>query len=370
MAKRIIWLLIVVVVLFGGLFGTKFYQIDQKKNMKKTMPAMTIAASTVIEESWQQTIPSIGSLVADSGIYVANEVAGTVSAIHFQSGQQVERGQLLIELDWHTGESELDSLKASSELAKIQLDRQGKLLKTKSVSKDRYDETRTLLNKARAEVNAKIAYIAKKKIRASFAGELGIRQVDVGQYLSVGSAIVSLQKLSPIHVDFSIPERYLSSLYKGQAVEVKVQAYPTVKFKGEVTAFNPDVDVASRSLKVRATLTNSDGRLRPGMFADVDLLHSATTSLKTLPDTAISYNPYGNYVFLITELDSKLTVQRQQITVGATYDGRVEILSGLELGDVVVSAGQNKLRNNMAVIIAELPAPGERTHINTKPDTE
>jgi len=370
MSKHIIWLLVVVVVLFGGLFGAKFYQIDQKKNMKKTMSATTIAATVVIEESWQQTIPSIGSLVADSGIYVANEVAGTVSAIHFESGQQVKRGQLLIELDRDTDEAELNSLKATNELAQIQLDRQEKLLKTRSVSRDRYDETRTLVDKAQAEADAKIAHIAKKKISASFPGELGIRLVALGQYLPVGTAIVSLQKLSPIHVDFSIPERYLSSLYKGQVVDIEVQAYPKVKFLGEVTAFNPDVEVASRSLKVRATLTNSDDRLRPGMFADVDLLYSSEISLKTIPDTAISYNPYGNYVFLITESDSKLTVQRQQITVGATYKGRVEILSGIELGDVVVSAGQNKLRNGMAVKIAELPAPGERTHTSTKPDAE
>lgn len=360
MIKRILIIALLSVSILGGLFGVKFYQINQAVSRIQPPPPMLVAATDVRQEEWHSSLAAVGSLTAVAGVDVSNEEAGKVKALHFESGQSVKQGQLLLELDAETDLAELQGLQAEQRLAQVRFDRSAKMLEKKFISKSDYDQHQALLDQATAAVAAKLALIGKKQIRAPFNGELGIRQVDLGQYLAEGSAIVSLQKLDPIYLDFSLPERHISRLGKGQQLTVGVQAYPDRSFSGQIIAISPAIEQNTRSLKIRATLKNGDKLLRPGMFAQVQIVSGRKMQVLTLPDTAITYNPYGNSVFLIEGGDKGLTVQNRQVQTGQSREGRVEIVEGLKPGDRVVSAGQVKLRNGMPVELDDKPAPGER----------
>lgn len=353
MIKRLVVVIIALILVFGGIFGWKYYAAQQAAKMKaQPQPPATVSAAEVQVENWQPYLHSVGSLTATQGVYVSNEVAGQVQKIQFQSGQQVQQGDVLVQLDDSVDRAELQGLIAERRLAEVQFNRTAKLIKQKSISRSDYDAAQAQLQSAQANVASKRAVIEKKSIQAPFAGVLGIRQVDVGQYLAPGSQIVSLQQLDPIYVDFSIPERNLPQVSSGQAVRVRVQGYKDQLFEGKVSAINARVDSATRMVTVRATLANPDGLLRPGMFAEVRTVLPMQSGVLTLPRTAVSYAPYGDSVFVIEPQEGgKLTVQRKQVQTGATRGGRVEILSGLEAGTRVVSAGQVKLRNGQSVRI-------------------
>ncbi|MGR9051468.1 MAG: efflux RND transporter periplasmic adaptor subunit [Gammaproteobacteria bacterium] len=339
----------------------KFIQMQKAMSNIQPPPPAVVAVTEVRQDEWLTTLPAVGNIVAVFGVDVTNEIAGLVKNIHFDSGQHVEKGQLLLELDTETDLSELDGLIAKRRLAEIEFERSNKLITGKFISVSDFDRNRALLDEADASVRTKRSVIAKKGIRAPFSGHLGIRRVDVGQYLMPGSAIVTLQRLAPIHVDFTVPERHLEALSAGQAIKVTVQAYHEKVFLGRVTAISPLLDRHTRSVKIRATLENSERQLRPGMFANVELLSEKPKPVLTLPDTAISYNPYGDFVFVVEKTDQRLTVQSRQVETGVTRNGRVEIVKGLSRGERVVSAGQIKLRNGVQITIEDRPAPGERT---------
>lgn len=360
MFKRLLVILIFSAIIFGGLFGLKFYQIGEAVKNMPLPPPPVVAATRVRSDSWQPYLTGVGSLIAVAGIDVSNEIAGKVKAIHFESGQTVRQGQLLLVMDTSTDAAELKALLAQEQLAKVNFDRSEKLIKRQFVAQSDYDQNRALLDQARAMVAAKRATIAKKQILAPFDGRLGIRQVNVGQYLDEGAVIVPLQKMDPIYVDFMLPESHLGDLAVGQTLEITVQAYPGETFQGTVTALEPGIDVGTRSVKVRATLANREQKLRPGMFADVRVILTRERTVLTVPDTAITYNPYGDSVFVIEPGKSGLTVTMKQVTTGETRNGRVEIKNGLGEGELVVSAGQVKLRNGMIVVLDEKAAPGER----------
>ncbi len=360
MIKRILLIITLSVLIFGGLFGWKFYRDRQAQSQMQAPPPVVVAVTEVKREQWQPYLTSVGSLVAVSGIDVSNELAGTITAIYFESGQSVKKGQLLITLDTSTDEAELKGLQADAQLAQVRFERYEKLIGKQFISRSDYDQSRAQLAQAQSAVKAKLSVIAKKRIRAPFDGKLGIRLVDIGEYLAEGSAIVPLQKLDPIYVDFTLPEQHLGGLAIGQKMTVTVQAYPGKLFNGTISAMNPLIDIGTRSIKLRATLANPEQILRPGMFADVQVLSSRKQDVLTLPDTAITYNPYGDSVFVVESGAQGLTVQRRQVKTGETREGRVQIIEGLKAGERVVSAGQVKLRNDMPVRIDDRPAPGER----------
>lgn len=362
MFKKLLLALLLLGLLLGGVFGWKFHQIQQAVASRKPPPPPVVAVAQVREENWQPFLNAVGSLEAVEGISVSNEVAGLVSTIHFKSGQAIKKGQPLLDLDASTDRAELAGLEALRRLGQIKYERAAKLVTERSMSKADYDEARATLDTAEAAVAAKRALIDKKRVSAPFDGQLGIRAVNLGQYLPAGTAIVPLQALDPIHVDFSLPERHLADLSVGQKVEVQVQAYPNQSFAGRVTALNPGIDAGTRTLRLRATLNNPDQRLRPGMFAEVRVLLAKRGPVLTLPGTAITYNPYGDSVFLVQAGEQgSHGVQRKQIETGEIREGRVAITTGLNAGDRVVSAGQLKLRNGMAVVLDDQPAPDERT---------
>lgn len=352
MTKRMLLVLLALGLVLGAMFGWKFYQAQKMAALASMPPPpATVAATDVQAEAWQPHLAAVGSLVAIQGILVTTEVAGNVSAIHFESGQPVKVGTLLVEIDDSVEQAELEGIVAERRLADLQLKRREGLLESRTISHSDVDEARLRLENATAQLAAKQAVIAKKRITAPFSGWLGIRQVDLGEYLQPGTAIVPLEALAPIHVDFALPERHLAQISVGQAVEIEVQAFPGEIFTGRVSALNPGIDPGTRSLQIRATLENPQARLRPGMFAEVRTVLPQRPSVLTLPQTAITYNPYGDSVFVIQESGSGPRVQRRQIETGAVRNGRVEIVQGLQAGEQVVIAGQVKLRNDQAVVI-------------------
>jgi membrane fusion protein (multidrug efflux system) len=361
MLLRLFLVVVLLSAVFGGIFAWKEQQARQAAAAQAGgPPPAVIAASRAARESWSTELQVVGSLTAVAGIEVSSEVGGLVSAIHFESGAEVAQGDRLLSLDDSTDQAELQGLVAERTLARLRFERVARLIADKSVSRADYDEARAGLDSAEAQVAAQQALIAKKQIRAPFDGRLGIRRVDLGEYLTPGAAIVPLEKLDPIYVDFTLPERELARVGVEQPVEVRVQAYPGQVFAGRIVAVDPGIEIGSRSFRLRAELANPDQNLRPGMFADVRVLLPQRDEFVTIPDTAVSYAPYGDSVFLIEERDGGLSVSRRQIETGRRRDGRIAVLSGLDEGERVVSAGHNKLRNGQAVSIDAQPAPGER----------
>lgn len=318
--------------------------------VEKSVPA-TVATAEARSESWQPSLHAVGNLVARQGVHVSNEVPGIVMKIEFRSGQSVARDDLLVELDDDVDQADLEGLIAEQHLAQLHFDRTAELLKRQTVSRADYDDARARLESLKAQVAAKRAVIAKKKIRAPFSGQLGIREVNLGQYLAAGTPIVVLQMLDPIYVDYLLPEGHFDQLAVGQEVAVKVQAHPHRSFPGQVTAINPGVDTASRNVTVRATLDNPDHLLHPGMFAEVETLLPGRHEALTVPRTAVSYNPYGEMVFVVTHENGAQVVRQRLVQTGAVRGARVEIVKGLAAGDRVVSGGQNKLHNGQQVRI-------------------
>lgn len=363
---KLLMRLVVVLILLGGAFGGIFYwkQFQQQQmaaQMSQPRPPAAVAVAEVRTERWQPRLKAVGSVRATQGVFVTNEVSGMVREILFASGQSARADQVLVRLDDSVDEADLRGLQAERNLASIKFNRLSKLLKDRSVSQSDYDEAKAELDSAEAKVAAKRALIEKKAIRAPFDGLLGIRSVDIGDYLAPGSQLVPLQALDPIYVDFSLPERHFAQLHAGQPVEVRVTARPDQVFQGGITAINPGIDEATRSIQVQATLANGEHLLRPGMFAEVDVLLPQRDEVITVPNVAITYTPYGDSVFLAVEKDGQLQAERRPITTGLIQEGRAEVLSGLQPGDQVVLAGQVKLRNGQPVQIDNevVPTGGE-----------
>ena len=358
MFLRFFLVLLVLAGLVGGLAFMKYGQIQRDIAMfSQPMPAPVVDAVEVRAERFEPTLEAVGTVAAVQGVEVSNEVAGVVTEIRFESGDQVKAGQVLVVLDDSVDRADLEGLRAAEKLAEIKLDRNTTLLRDRAVSRGDVDEATAQLDQARALVKAKQATIDKKTIRAPFAGQLGIRQADLGEFLPEGSPIVPLQSLDPVYVDFSLPERHLSALHESQAVRVLVAAYPERVFEGEVQAISPAIDTSTRNLKLRARLENPELALRPGMFARVSALLPVEEQVLTLPREAISFNTYGDSVFLIAEQDGTTKVQRRQVKTGAVIGEAVVIEDGLALGERVVLAGQVKLMNGQEVQITGASAP-------------
>lgn len=358
MILRTLLVLIVLGLIVAGLGYLKYSQVQAEiAKFSQPMPPTAVSAVTVTPKRWQPTLSAAGSLRAVQGVMVNNEVAGQVNEILFESGDRVRAGEPLLKLDTAVDEADLAGLEATLKLARIQLGRNEKLLRNRAVSQGDVDEITAQLEQATAEVAAKKALIEKKTIRAPFDGQLGIRQVNLGQFLPAGSEIAALEALDPVFVDFALPERRLADLKVGQPVQVTVAAYPGQVFDGAIQAISPAVSTATRNIQMRALLANPRGLLRPGMFAKVATLLPEREAVLTLPREAITFNTYGDSVFIIEdgagEQAGKLVVQRRQIETGAVRGDEVEIVRGLEAGDRVVSAGQVKLRNGVEVSIAD-----------------
>ena len=362
MVKRMILMLVVVLLLLGGIFGSTIYKgIKMGKAMAaQKPPPITVSKAAAAAESWQPALRTVGSLTAVQGVVVSNELAGVVEKIGFESGQIVQQGALLVQLNTSTEQAQLRSLDAAAELGRQNLERAKKLRESNVNAQADLDTNEALFQQAVANAENLRAIIAKKAIVAPFSGRLGLRQVNLGQFLAVGSSIVALQSLDPIYANFTLPQQDVRNVRAGQPITLAIDAYPGAEFKGEITAFDSRLDETTRTVRVQATLGNGDGRLQGGMFASVAVMLPQKENVVTVPQTAITYNPYGNVVYVIEAAKDEavapgaagqpvLTVRQQFVRVGETRGDQVAIVDGLKAGDEIVTAGQLKLRNGVRV---------------------
>lgn len=353
MVKRMIIMLILVGVVFGGIFGFEAFKAGMIKKYMASMGGQPQTVSTVKAETtdWQPHLEAVGSLRAVKGADLSLETAGVVDAIGFKSGDDVAAGAVLLRLRDADDVAKLQALEAVADLASITFRRDEQQLEAHAISQATLDADSANLKNAKAQVAEQRAVVDKKLLRAPFAGQLGIRSVDLGQYLTAGTAIVTLQALDPVFVDFSLPQQVLSQIAVGQPVKVAIDAFPKAGFAGKIAAINPKVDVSSRNVQVRATLANPDRKLLPGMFAKVLIDNGQSERFVTLPQTAVTFSPYGDTVYLV---DSKgqddkgqplLTARQTFITTGARRGDQVAVIKGVKDGDTVVVSGQLKLHN-------------------------
>jgi membrane fusion protein (multidrug efflux system) len=360
MFVRILLVLLVLVALVGGLGYVKYSQIQAESAMfSQPMPAPTVTVADVESTAWEPTLEAVGTVQAIQGVDVNNEVAGQVTAIEFESGRIVERGEILVRLDDEVDRADLEGLEAAERLARIKVERNRSLLKDRAVAQGDFDEISAQLDQVRAQIKGTQAMIDKKTIRAPFDGQLGIRMINLGQFLPEGSPIVSLQNLDPVYVDYSLPERQLALLSTGQAIRVQVSAYPDRTFDGTIEAINPQIDQGTRNVRIRATLANPDRALRPGMFARVSTLLPVEQAVLTIPREAVGFNTYGDTVFVIREEDGKTLAERRQVRTGTVRGEEIAVLGGLAPGDRIVASGHVKLANDQEVRIVDSIQPSE-----------
>ena len=358
MKMRMFLTLLGCLIVFGGVFGYKAWtaHVTEQFLSNRSAPVQTVSAMEAPTATWQGRIRAVGSLSAIRGVEVATEIDGRVTEVAVEDGARVEQGEVLVRLSSAGLEADLRAAKADARLAEIELERQRRLRQQNANSEADVDRAESELEQARGRAGSVRAALAKKTIRAPFAGRVGIVQVDLGQYLGVGHAVVTLQTLDPIHVDFSVPQRELARLEAGQKIRAEVDTWPDAGFAGEITAISPRVESSTRNVSVRGRLDNPEGRLRPGMFVRTAVQMPQQQEVVTLPQTAISYNPYGDSVFLVNEQETeagetRLTVERKFVRTGETRGDQVQVLEGVEPGQRVVTAGQLKLRNGSRVKI-------------------
>ncbi|MEQ1439577.1 efflux RND transporter periplasmic adaptor subunit [Fontimonas sp. SYSU GA230001] len=374
--KRLAILLALVFVLFGGVFFMKWFgnrmMVQYLENMP--IPPATITSGEATVMSWDNRYEAVGSLVAVNGADLTTAASGIVQAIHFESGAKVREGELLLTLDTANERGELKRLQAQAELAELNRRRREQLFRLEAISKSDYDASVAEANAAQAAVEAQAGRIAQKELRAPFSGTLGVRRVNIGQYVAAGTPIVSLQSIDPIDFDFALPEQYVGQVLPGFAVEVRVDAYPERRFKGSVLAVEPRVDEATRNFRLRARLPNTDGALRPGQFGRVVLQLPGEREVLAIPRTAISYNSYGTSVFVIqpkkaggTDAASAagdgtetLEVVQRFVRIGDSRGDFVAIIDGLSAGERIATSGLLKLRNGQPVTINNTVTPDVR----------
>jgi membrane fusion protein (multidrug efflux system) len=343
--------------------GIKALQIIKMMSSPKMMPVTTVTSAPVKEEDWSPRLSAVGSVSAVQGAVVSTELGGTVGEIRFENGAQAKKGDVLVRLDVSQEEALLRSAEAEAELARTDLERARDLVSKKVISKAEIDAAESKFNRLNAIVDQMHSNIAKKTIVAPFDGELGIRQVNVGQMINAGQQVVALTSLDRVYVDFALPEQNVSKLTKDLEVSVRADALPGREFKGELTAINSMVDPITRNVPLQATLENPDHALRPGMFAKVDVMLPETKKTIVIPGSAVSYAPYGDSVFVIEkQKDPKsghesLVLRQQFVRIGEVRGDFVAVTQGLKPGQEVVGTGVFKLRNGMAVTVNNDLAP-------------
>ncbi|MCP3751137.1 efflux RND transporter periplasmic adaptor subunit [Pseudomonas sp. SBB6] len=382
--RRMLIMLGVVLLLVLILGGYKAFAIYQQIQMFAVpKPPINVAATEASERAWQNRLPAVGSLKALQGVDLSLEIAGTVKALQFESGQKVSKGQLLLQLDSDVETALLGTALADLGLAQVDYNRGSQLVGSQAISKGEFDRLSAQFKRNKAVVEQLKAALAKKSINAPFSGTIGIRQVDVGDYLASGTVIATLQDLSSLYVDFFVPEQSIPKLSIGQQVLVNVAAYPQENFPGTLSAINPKVEDSTRNVQVRATLANPDGKLLPGMFTSLQVLLPDPQPQVVVPESAVTYTLYGNSVYVAVAKkpekaeDAKpqanpdgqatLIAERRFVETGERRDGLVVISKGLKAGETVVTAGQLKLTQGAPISISPdktLQAPTRQPRSN------
>jgi membrane fusion protein (multidrug efflux system) len=365
MVKPFIILFIAAAVILGGIYG---WHLFVGKMIKGAMGQMATAPQTVsttvaVSSTWQSRTEALGTLRAVRGADLAAQASGVVDRIHIDSGAEIPAGTVLLTLKANDDPAKLAQLQAAADLAAITLKRDQEQLAAQAISQATVDSDAATLRADRAQVDAQRALIEEKTVRAPFAGKLGLRQVDEGQYLAAGTTVVTLQALDPIFIDFYVPQQALGILKDGQTVAADVDTYPGVKFSGKIVSISSKVDTASRNVQIRASFANADRRLVPGMYATVEIDNGEASQHITLPQAAITYNAYGDTVFVVQKngTDDKgnprLTAVQRFVKLGATRGDQVAVTEGVAAGDEVVTAGQVKLRSGAGVVVNNKVVP-------------
>lgn len=365
MKKSIVLAATGIVVVVAVLAGIKAFQIRAmiKSGGEFSMPAETVSAAEVTQETWESLLPAVGSVSAVQGVVLRTQLSGTVREIAFASGGTAAKGQLLVRLDTSSEDAQLRAAEAQALLAAQNLKRAVDLRTQGVIAQSDYDSAEAASNQTTGQADIIKATLAKKSVRAPFAGRLGIRTVNLGQYLNEGDPIVSLQSLDPVYVDFSVPEQQLAQIAQSMEVRVISDAAPGQIFNGKVTALNPEVDPSTRNIKVQATVPNPGSQLRPGMFARIELVLPETAPILAIPATAVLHAPYGDSVFVISDVKdekSGKTVKQVVMTtvrLGLTRGDFVAVTAGLEAGQTVATSGVFKLRNGSPVAVDNSLAP-------------
>ncbi|MGE5838764.1 MAG: efflux RND transporter periplasmic adaptor subunit [Deltaproteobacteria bacterium] len=364
MKKGIILSIVGVLVLIAGLGGIKVLQIGRMSAQAlQTQPAEVVTAAVAGKQTWEASLPAVGSLQAVHGVTVEAELTGKVVQIAFEPGTKVRAGDLLVKQDTSSEEAQLRAAEAATTLAKTNLERLRGLFAKNTVSMSELDNAETQFKQAVAQADTIRATLAKKHIRAPFAGLLGIRLVNLGQFLHEGDAIVSLQSLDPIFVDFLLPQQEISRIRPGLSVRVTIDSLPVEVMEGTITAINPQVDAATRNIRIQATLANPREKLRPGMFAEAAVVLPGRNEVLAIPATSVLYAPYGDSVFVVEEKQNEQTgkpvkaVRQQFVRLGEKRGDFVSVVSGVREGEAVVSTGVFKLRNGQNVVVDNTLSP-------------
>ncbi|MDR2861543.1 MAG: efflux RND transporter periplasmic adaptor subunit [Syntrophobacterales bacterium] len=378
MTKRMIIMLVLIGLLLGGVFGFKAFvaQMMKKGIAAQASPPQTVSVAQAEIKEWQPQIDAVGSLKASRGADLTSEVTGVVSKIHFQSGSIAKAGKLLIEIDSQADMARLQVLKAALELAKKTYARNQEQFKEHAVSQATLDANLADLKSTEAQVAEQQAILNKKNIRAPFDGRLGIRHVSPGQYLSPGVKIVTIQALDTIFFDFTLPQQDIGNIRKGQAITVKVDAFPEQTFNGVISAIEPKIEEKTRNVGVRASMENAQQKLLPGMFATARIATGKPQKHITVPQTAIVFNPYGNVVFIVGESEEQkdaegkpaLTVMQRLVKTGAARGNEISVLEGLQDGDTIVTSGQIKLQNGTRININNDIQPSDNPNPELRDD--
>lgn len=359
MTKPMKKMMIALIIIFGGLL---IFNIVRALFMKEMFahfqpPPMVISTTKAKAENWHPYISAIGTLQAVNGVFVSTEAAGIIAQIFFNSGQLVKKGQPLISLNDSIERATLEDNQASYKLAYLNFRRQQDLLKQRATPQSSVDEAEAKLAQSKAAIDKTIAMIAQKNIVAPFDGKIGIRKINIGQYVSPGTQMVDLQSLNPLYLNFSIPEQNLKSIYPGQTVLLSVDVYPNVWFKGQINAINSSSNISTHNIELQATIPNGDLKLYPGLFANIHLLLPLQENVVTLPQTAISSSLYGDSVFVVKSeekgRDGKpiLRVHRRYVKTGDQRENQIAILDGLQPNEEVATSGQLKLDDGTTVAI-------------------
>ena len=375
MKKKPFWkYFLVFIVLFaiflGAMFGLGFVKFNQIQGFIKLSksgafapPPTAVTTEIAKKTDWEPTMDSVGSLAAVNGVTVSTDLAGIVTDIAFESGSKIHAGDLLVHLDTKQEEAQLHQAQAQRDWTSISLKRDKELVDKHAISQSDYDNAEASHRQAQSAVDQYTALIARKTIRAPFDGVTGIRQVNLGQYLKEGDPIVALQAFDPIYTNFSLPQQDLAKLAVGLKVEVQLDAFGNEIFNGKITAINSIVDQSTRNVQVQATLPNADYKLRPGMFAKVSVLMNESKTVVAIPATAIHYAPYGNSIFIVSEMKDQQGkaykgVREQFVKVGQARGDLIAVDSGLSAGEEIVTSGVFRLRNAAPIVINNEIKPG------------
>ncbi len=374
MAKRMFIVLLLMAALVGGLGFIKYRQVETAiaAGASFQMPATSVTTVIAKRETWPSTLSVIGTAAAIQGVTVSADLPGTVDKIHFESGQAVHEGDILVELDTRQERAQLANTEAQRDLSRIQYGRSEQLVQAGVISKSEFDNAAAQQKATEAQVNDVKAAISRKTIHAPFSGVLGIRQISLGQYLAAGQAIVSLQSINPIYVNFGVPQQDTPKMKIGHSVRVTSTDLPGIGFAGKITALDSVINEQTRNIQIQATLQNPGGKLRPGMFLQVEMPLGQSRDVIPLPASAINYAPSGDSVFVVGDIKDEKSgktyrgVRQQIVKIEGSRGDQVAIISGLKPGDEVVSAGAFRLRNAAPIEINNTVKPSN----SSKPNPE